>query len=260
MTSFRDVELLSAYLDGQLSPSDSARLESRLSSDADLRAALNDLRSARGLLRKLPQRRAPRNFTLTLKMAGIKPPEPRAYPTLRFATVLATLLFLATFAINGLAPIRATGFASAPAPSSAFGMGGGGCEQGCGGGGPETAPQAAAPATEAPLQTFATNETPTPEITNSMAIRPTQATDNSQSTPEAFTKNSAPSASQLAAPTEVAPNAAPATGNAQPQPAQNEAPIPFVWQIGLAIVAVIFGLAAWLIRKFNESKFRKRWK
>ena len=96
MTSFRDVELLSAYLDGQLSPPDSARLESRLSSDASLRAALHDLRSARGLLRQLPQRRAPRNFTLTPKMAGIKPPTPRAYPTLRFATVLATLLFIAT--------------------------------------------------------------------------------------------------------------------------------------------------------------------
>jgi len=252
MTSFRDVELLSAYLDGQLSPPDSARLESRLSSDASLRAALNDLRSARGLLRQLPQRRTPRNFTLTPKMAGIKPPEPRVYPTLRFATVLATLLFLATFAINGLAPIRATSFASAPAPASGFGMGGGGCEQGCGGGGPETAPQAAGPATEAPLQTFATNETPTPDIRSSLAVQPTQATDNSQPTPELLNKNSAP--------TEMAPNAAPGMGNAQPLPVQSEAPIPFVWQIGLAIVAVIFGAAAWSIRKFNESKFRKRWK
>ena len=249
MTSFRVVELLSAYLDGQLSQSDSARLESRLSSDASLRAAMDDLRSTRGLLRQLPQRRAPRNFTLTPKMAGIKPPEPRAYPTLRIATVLATLLFIATFAINGLAPVRNASFAAAPAPSSAFGMGGGGCEQGCGGGGPETAPQAAAPATEAPvateapLKTLAIQTTPTPEIINSLAPQPTQSTDMSQPTQESSAMRPAPT-----------------TGNAQPLAVQNEAPVPFIWQIGLAIVAIIFGLTAWLIRKFNESKFRKRWK
>ena len=45
----RDLELLSSYLDGQLKPSDSARLEARLSTDPGLRAVLDDLRSARGL-------------------------------------------------------------------------------------------------------------------------------------------------------------------------------------------------------------------
>ena len=56
--NFRDVELLSAYLDGQLSPSDSIRLESRLASDQNLQAVMDDLRTARGLLRHLPQRRS----------------------------------------------------------------------------------------------------------------------------------------------------------------------------------------------------------
>ena len=72
--NFRDVELLSSYLDGQLKLSDSARLERRLSLDPDLRAVLDDLRSARGLLRQLPMRKAPRNFTLTPKMVGKNPP------------------------------------------------------------------------------------------------------------------------------------------------------------------------------------------
>ena len=42
MNGFRDIEQLSAYLDGQLSPSDSARLESRLASleTAGMRLAL----------------------------------------------------------------------------------------------------------------------------------------------------------------------------------------------------------------------------
>ncbi len=57
--SFRDIELLSAYLDGQLDSKESARLESRLKSDESLRAVLDDLRAARGILRQLPQRRAP---------------------------------------------------------------------------------------------------------------------------------------------------------------------------------------------------------
>ena len=54
----RDVELLSAYLDGQLKPSDSARLESRLKSEPELVSVMDDLRAARNLLRRLPQRRA----------------------------------------------------------------------------------------------------------------------------------------------------------------------------------------------------------
>jgi len=231
MTSFRDVELLSAYLDGLLSPSDSARLESHLSSDASLRAAMDDLRAARGLLHQLPQRRAPRNFTLTPKMAGIKPPEPRAYPTLRFATVLATLLFVATFVINGLAPAVNSSFAAAPAPAYGYG--------GSGGGSAESAPQGAPAATEAPNLPFA-------------AISPTEVT---------------PSANQFLAPTATAPTEAPSTksaapglGNGAPSRVPNEAPVPFVWQIGLAIITVIFGAAAWLIRRTSENKFRKQWK
>ena len=56
----RDLELLSAYLDGQLNPSESTRLESRLNSDPQLASVLTDLRATRNLLRKLPARRAPR--------------------------------------------------------------------------------------------------------------------------------------------------------------------------------------------------------
>ncbi len=120
----RDLELLSAYLDGQLNPSDSARLESRLASDESLRAALDNLRSTRSLLRQLPSRRAPRNFTLTPQMAGIKPPTPRVVPVFRFATAIATFLFIITFVINGLIfimplPRSAPAAFNAAAPMSA---------------------------------------------------------------------------------------------------------------------------------------------
>ena len=75
--SRRDLEQLSAYLDGQLSQSDRARLEIRIKSDAGLAAALEELRQTRAFLRRTPQRHAPRNFTLTPGMAGIRPPVPR---------------------------------------------------------------------------------------------------------------------------------------------------------------------------------------
>lgn len=231
-TSFHDVELLSAYLDGQLNPSDSARLESRLSSDPQLRAVMDDLRAARGLLRKLPQRRAPRNFTLTPIMAGLKAPEPRAYPAFRFATALATLLLFASFAINGLAPAATRSFAAAPAP--AYGMGGAGAS--------ETAPQESRAATEAPLQTFAIEATPTPNAMTFLAPPATPSADLVQPSPEPYAKNLAPD-----------------TNNGQPLPAQNEAPIPFAWQVALAIIVLIFGATAWFIRFNNERKVRKQW-
>jgi hypothetical protein len=58
-------------------------------------------------------------------MAGLKPPMPRSYPALRFASALATVLLLFTFAINGISLPIAFG-ASAPATESyALGAGGG---------------------------------------------------------------------------------------------------------------------------------------
>lgn len=222
--NFRDVELLSAYLDGQLNPSDSARLESRISLDPQLSAVMDDLRAARGLLRQLPQRRAPRNFTLTPKMAGLKAPEPRAYPPLRLATALATLLLIASFAVNGLAPIANRSLAAAPAP--AYGIGGG----------PETS------VTEESMQAFAVEVTPTPEPITSFAAVPTESADLVQPSPEPSAKGTAPE-----------------TGNGQPLPVQNEAPVPFVWQAALGIVALICGAAAWVLRFNNERKARRQW-
>jgi hypothetical protein len=122
---------------------------------------LKELRQTRGLLRQLPQRRAPRNFTLTPKMVGQKPPLPRTYPAFRFASVLATLLFFFTFATNFIAPrlVRTA------APLAAYGMGGGGD------GAPEAELQsataeAAQPALEAPAaEEPAPLGTPTPLAT-----------------------------------------------------------------------------------------------
>ncbi len=113
-SSSRDVEQLSTYLDGGLSRKEQASLKARLASDPVLRATLQDLQRTRALLRQLAHKRAPRSFTLTARMVGARPPMPRAYPILRLAAVIASLLFFSTFASNllsGAAP-------AAPAPAA----------------------------------------------------------------------------------------------------------------------------------------------
>jgi hypothetical protein len=217
----RDVELLSAYLDGQLKPSDSARLESRLKTDPELVSVMDDLRAARNLLRRLPQRRAPRNFTLTPKMVGKNPPMPRAYPLFRFATTIATLLLFFTFGLNFLAPQ----LAAAPVG----GMGGGGDLFS------QSAPAAAeAAATEAPASTeapFASVPQPTvmPTLEEAARAAETAAADTGNAAAQELSK-----AASEASPT----------------------PVSSAWQIALAGVALVGALFMLMMR---QSAFR-RWR
>ncbi len=102
MKNFRDIENLSASLDGQLNESESAQIKNRLTSDRELDSVLSDLSFARNLLRLLPKRKSPKNFTLTRQMVGLKPPLPRTYPLFRLATIFATVLFVFSFSVNAL--------------------------------------------------------------------------------------------------------------------------------------------------------------
>jgi anti-sigma factor RsiW len=93
----RDWEALSAYLDGQLAPKERQLLEARLHARADLREALEDLRRTRGVLRARLPVRAPRNFTLTPEMAGIRQkarPGLSLFPAMRLASFVSTFLFV----------------------------------------------------------------------------------------------------------------------------------------------------------------------
>jgi hypothetical protein len=95
--SSRDWEDLSTYLDGELTPTERSRLESRLEVSAEMRAALEEMRRTRQVLRNQPRVRAPRNFTLTPQMVGIrteKSPAFRLFPVMRLTAVLASLLFV----------------------------------------------------------------------------------------------------------------------------------------------------------------------
>jgi hypothetical protein len=186
---------------------------------------LNDLRATRTLLRKLPTRRAPRNFTLTRKMVGQNPPLPKAYPFFRFASALATLLFVFSFGLNSVSRMTAP----------VFGMGGGGgaadsqqsIELYS-----EAAPALAteAPASEAPAE---------PQV--GMVPEPT-LTASEEDTLRAVETPTLPAAEM---------------GNAVAQK-QLETPavVPFTWQIVLGAVALLSAVLMLLMRNIASSRWR----
>jgi len=225
----RDLELLSSYLDGQLKPSDSARLEARLASDRDLRAILDDLRAARGLFRQLPMRKAPRNFILTPKMVGNNPPLPRSYPAFRFVTALASLMLFFTLGLNFVVPQ----LAQAPA----YGMGGGGAPEVFSAEQAPAVPEAAAteaPATEEPsiLMVPAPTETISP------------ATDSARDVETPSDKQGVTNSAEVPAeaPAQIAP----------------EPPVSPVWQIVLAAIALLGALVMVMMRQAAATRWRRK--
>lgn len=66
----QDDELLSAYLDGRLTPAEEARLEARLAAEPALRQRLQELRQVVQLLAQAPQLAVPRAFVLSEAQAA----------------------------------------------------------------------------------------------------------------------------------------------------------------------------------------------
>lgn len=232
----RDTEQLSAYLDGELKPSDLTKLEARLKTDPELASVLSDIRAARTLLRKLPSRKAPRNFTLTRKMVGQNPPLPRTYPVFRFATALATLLFFFSIGVNSFGTQMAS-------RNVAYGIGG------SGGGGDSESFAAEAPALDAPAASPADAESElyssapaTEEPSADLASQPAEV----QPTDDALRTEEFPSSKNGEAEN--------ATGAEQ---VRQEAPriISVAWQIGLAIAALMSALLMGLMRQLSARRW-----
>ena len=112
-----DLESLSAYVDGVLSARDQAGLETRLRADPELRQAAAELRSVKAALAGMPERRVPRNFTLR-EADIVRHARRPALPYLRFATIVASALFVLTTAVRSLS-LPFMQMASAPAPQFA---------------------------------------------------------------------------------------------------------------------------------------------
>lgn len=93
----RDLEALSAYLDGELPAAERTRLEAKLETDQDLGNWYEQLRRTRAVLRNTPELRAPRNYFITPAMVGLKEKRTWAFPVLRFASAFAALLLVLLF-------------------------------------------------------------------------------------------------------------------------------------------------------------------
>jgi len=102
-------EDLSAFLDGQLTPSDRARVQRHLKECADCRADLDALRHTVSLLRAVPALKPPRSFVLPVTEARRQRQARRqrlAYVYLQAATAVATVLLV--LVVSGDAVLRYT--------------------------------------------------------------------------------------------------------------------------------------------------------
>src|SRR5947208_2398918 len=119
----RDAELFSAYLDGQLSATERADLERRLTADPELQRQLNRMQQTIQVLRQAPAIRAPRKYTLDPVVYGRPAPWWRSLGTLRLATGLAMAVLVV--AVAGVALVRFSssggpGIAAAPVPNQSL--------------------------------------------------------------------------------------------------------------------------------------------
>jgi hypothetical protein len=232
--SERDLEAISAYLDGQLSQREQSRLEARLQTDRDLRLAFEQMRRTRAVLRSLPAMRAPRNYVLTPQMVKARRTPPPSYPVLRLASVLATLLFVLVMAGDFLIPL-----APVPAPLLAVQE-----EE------PAAVMEAPAAATEPSLSAAApAEEDGTQKALENLQTEsspPAGAMEMSAATPE-------PTPEALAAPAEPGLAADATASEAAEQSARAAEPAGWsilkALEVVLAILALVTGLAAAYLRR-----------
>ena len=86
--------LLSAYIDGEVTPSEAVRVEGHLAGCQDCASEIGSLRATSSLLRSLPDLEVPRSFALTEAPAPVGF-APQLVWTTRFATSLAALFLVA---------------------------------------------------------------------------------------------------------------------------------------------------------------------
>lgn len=237
----RDLEAISTYLDGQLTQGERTRLEARLQTDPGLREAYEQLHRTRAVLRSLPVMRAPRNFTLTPQMVKARKSPPPAYPVLRLASVMATLLFVLVMVGDLMTP-RGTALAPVLEPQA---------EEGA------TLMQAPAE-TEAPLLESAPAAEPDEESRKTMAE---DQAENQTAPPPGMMEMAAPTPepteATLLAPPAAAPDLSAEAGGSVSEQREREAarPLPATWNIWrilevvFALVALATGLAAAFLRR-----------
>jgi hypothetical protein len=268
----KDFDRLSAYIDDQLSPREKAALEARLERDAELRAALDELRLTVRALRALPSVKPPRSFTLTPALvgqgAGGRQP---FFPALRLAAALSAIALVVVMAgdiavTTGLLPGAPAAEPAAVALSAR-----------------ETPGPPAEPEADVRIEMLPPEDLPAPEQTGTVAAAEVEAFEATAqgavgqggvTAPEAETPSAAemmvaatpettatPSAERKAVPADTAeaPGAAelapPADVTGEDTFAVTVAEAPpglstlRIVQVALAILTVMLGLGAWFTRR-----------
>lgn len=113
-------QILSAYIDDQLSSKEKAALEARLEKEDDLQKALEELRQTKTLLRMLPDKRVPHNFTLSPDMVADRlPAASRLFPLFSLSSALATVLLVISIIFQWGVGVSPPAMQSAPATEMA---------------------------------------------------------------------------------------------------------------------------------------------
>lgn len=93
----QDYELLSAYIDGELSDDERIMLEQRLTTDTFLQQELSSLRNTVSLIHQLPTMTAPHNFSLTAEMiqpTNVIQLQPRRRARVDYLSLVASVLLM----------------------------------------------------------------------------------------------------------------------------------------------------------------------
>lgn len=93
-------DLLSAYVDGEVTESERRRVEGHLEGCDDCRAELEELRATVSVLRRMPELAVPRSFALTPEQAAAQRPAMPGGWTLRLAASGAALFLLGLIAAD----------------------------------------------------------------------------------------------------------------------------------------------------------------
>ena len=98
----RDIELISAYIDSRLSPSENDSVRARCKSEPQFKQLLDELTYTRRLLQALPQKRAPRNFTLSPEKVRFPRRAIWLQPALSFVSIAAAVMLVVVFSSSYL--------------------------------------------------------------------------------------------------------------------------------------------------------------
>jgi len=103
--SSRELQLLSAYLDGELSNKDQKRIERLLSDHPAANSSLEKLRQVKSVIKLLPIHKVPRNFTISTEEVN-RPLIPNLAVVLRYASAVSAALLAVVLAFDFISPYQ----------------------------------------------------------------------------------------------------------------------------------------------------------